>query len=107
MRFNLPNFTRRREKLIPVEFVPVSQVFQPMVEVKFLKDVSGWVGENKSSRKKWSFSTGQIIAIDADKAREFVAKGYCEPTHPLDPPLSHDEVLEFRSNVTVVGLGGN
>lgn len=106
MRFNLPNFNRRRLQLIPVEFVPVSQVFRPMVEVKFLKDVSGWVGSDKSTRKKWHFAAGQTYAIDAEKAREFVAKGYCEPINPLDPPLSHDEVLEFRSTVTVIGLGG-
>jgi hypothetical protein len=101
---NLPNFSLRRQRLTPIEFVPAFQVFKPMVEVRFLKDVSGWVGGTKKLRKKWSFATGEIAAIDSDKAREFVAKGYATPTHPLDPPLTRTEIEDFQGQVTTVGL---
>lgn len=92
--------------LTPVEFVPVHKVFKPMVEVVFLKDVSGWVNGDKTTRKKWAFSAGKTYAIDKDKAREYVAKDFATPVHPLNPPLEHDEILEFRSQVTTISMGG-
>lgn len=103
--FHLPNFSRRRQLIEPVTFVPVRKVFKPMVQIKMLLDLSGWV-DGKESRKRWSMPAGSMQMVDEDKAREFVAKRYAEFVHPPREPISADEQAEYDSQVTRISMGG-
>lgn len=100
---NLPNFGRRRERLEPVRFAPVSQVFQPQVKVRALKDISGWA--NRRRRIKWSIGAGRVGYLNEDKAREFSIKGYVEILDGKVKPVSEAEAEEFLSQVTVLDIG--
>ena len=100
----LPNFDRRRRRLEPVTFVPVERVFAPQVKVRATRDLNGWA--DKTKRVKWHIPHGRVGCIDADKAREFQAKGYVEILDGAVKPVSEDEAAEFMSTVTTLSLGG-
>jgi hypothetical protein len=100
---NVPNFSLRRRKVRPITFVPAEQVFKPQRMVRMTKDVNGYVAPG--DRRKWELSYGREYAIDEDKAREFVIKGYCVPVD-WEVVASEDERAEILSNVTIIGLGG-
>jgi len=95
---------RKRKDLHVVKFVPVSKVFKPMVEIRFLVDISGWVDRDK--RIKWSAAANTVEIIDEDKAREFVAKGYAEFVKRPKQPISQDEQDEHLATVTQLTPGG-
>lgn len=95
-----PDFNRRRQREIPISFVPVERVFQPQVRVRSLVDLSGWASRDR--RVKWSISAGRIGCLDADKAREFQTKGYVELLDGEVKPVSEDEAAEFLSTVTTI-----
>jgi len=94
---------RRRRELQPVTFVPVEQVFKPMIKVRALADISGWADRDR--RVKWSIPHGRIGMLDDAKAREFQAKGYVEILDGAVKPVSEDEAAEFLSTVTTINLG--
>lgn len=100
---NLPNFTRRRFALEPVQFIPITKAFKPQVKVRAKRDINGWA--DRSRRKKWHIGAGSIGCIDHDKAREFAVKGYVEILDGDVKPVSEDEAAEFLSTVTVLNLG--
>lgn len=101
---NLPNFTRRRRSTEPTRFVSLEQAFQPQVKVRATRDLNGWA--NRDRKIKWSIPHGRIGCIDADKAREFAAKGYVEILDGTVKPVSAGELDEMLSTVTTIGLGG-
>ena len=103
MKFYLPNFKRRRLKEIPVTFEPVHKVFTPQRMIRMTRDVNGWVSHDQ--RKKWNLGYGREYAIDEDKAREFVIKGYAIPVG-WEVTVSDDERAEVMSTVTTISLGG-
>lgn len=100
--FNHPDFARQRQKLIPVTFAPVRNVFKAQIQVKALKDVNGWA--DKQARTKWAIKTGRYYMVDEDTAREWEVKGYAEITKGEVRPVSEDERAEMMSTVTVVDL---
>lgn len=100
---NLPNFTLRRRRLDRAEWVTAEAAFKPQRMVRMKQDVSGWV--SPEIRKRWSLSYGKEYAIDEDKAREFVIKGYAIPVG-WEVDASDDERAEVLSTVTRIGLGG-
>jgi hypothetical protein len=103
---NLGRFRRRHgQALEPVTFVPIRKAFKAQRMIRLNRDVSGWVGGDKRTRKKWSLSAGKEYAIDEDRAREFIGKGYAEPVG-WDPNLSDDERAELEAQVTTIGMGG-
>lgn len=101
---NLPNFQRRRRALQPVTFVTVERAFKPQVKVRATRDLNGWADRDR--KVKWSISHGRVGCIDADRAREFEAKGYVEILDGTVKPVSADELAEMQSTVTTIGLGG-
>lgn len=103
MTFATPNFVRRRQKLEVIEFLPVKKAFKPQRLIRMKTDISGWVSQ--ADRRKWSLSDKKEYAIDEDKAREFVIKGYAEPIG-WKPVVSEDEKAEMLSSVTTISLGG-
>lgn len=103
MTFSTPNFTRRRQKLEVVQFLPVKKAFKPQRLIRMNRDTNGWVSQ--ADRRKWSLQDGKEYAIDEDKAREFVIKGYAEPIG-WKPIFSEDEKAEMMSSVTTISLGG-
>lgn len=90
---------QRRESLKPVRFEPVN--WQPQVQVKFTRTVTGWLDRDK--RVKWEFHAGTTHMIDEQHAVEFIVKGYA--TGELPRAVSDDEKAELRSNMTTIGLG--
>jgi hypothetical protein len=102
--FNHPNFIRRREKLKPVEFQPVSEVFEPQVGVIPKSDLSGWVDRRR--KVKWSMSAGRKYYLNEAKAREFETKGFLDIVSGAVAPVSDDERAEFLSQVTRISMGG-
>lgn len=103
MTFNLPNFGLRRQKLVPVTFVPVAKAFEAQREIRMRQDVNGWVNDDKGTRRKWSLSAHRVYAISEKKAREFCVKGYADPVG-WDLIASHDEVVEARSNIKTINM---
>ncbi len=106
----LPGFTRRAKpmagELEPIVFEPVRRVFRAQVQIRMRKDVSGWVGD-KAERRRWALRSGRLYAIDEERAREFVAKGYADFVHPPAQPISDDERAEYEAQVTRVDLGAS
>lgn len=103
--FNHPNFVKKREKLIQVEFVPVKNVFKAMVQVRAMRDVSGWVDVRK--RTKWAMKKDCLYMLDEDKAREFITKGYVEHVQGDYKPVSEMERDEMLSTVTNLYTGNS
>lgn len=101
--FGIPNFNRRRQRLEPVRFVPVSQVFEPQVKVQALRDLNGWADRDR--RVKWTINRGRVGFLSADIAREFEVKGYVRIVEGEVEPVSEDEAAEMLSNMTTVTLG--
>lgn len=93
---------QRRKQERPITFVSVMEAFQPQIKVRFLKDVSGWASRDR--RVKWSIGAGKVGTLDADKAREFQAKGYLEILDGTVKPVTQTELDEILATVTVVGL---
>lgn len=102
---NIPNFARRRERLEPVAFVPVSRAFRAQVKVRALHDLSGWASQSR--RVKWHIGAGRIGCIDEEKAREFASKGYVEILDGKVRPVSEAEAEEFLSTVTILNMGAS
>jgi hypothetical protein len=102
--FSHPNFARKREKLVPVKFVPVSKAFKRQVKVVANRDLNGWV--DRGRKIKWGIPAHKPVWIDEDRAREFATKGYVEIIEGKVKPVSPDEAAEFLSQVTVIGMGG-
>ena len=90
---------QRREALTPITFEPVN--WSPQVEVTFTQDINGWL--DREQRIKWSFRAGQTVYVDEEHAVEFIVKGYATGTLPRE--VSQDERDEFRSQITVIGMG--
>jgi hypothetical protein len=90
---------QRKESLRPVEFKPVN--WQPQVQVKFTRTVTGWLDRDK--RTKWQFAAGSTHMVDEQHAIEFIVKGYA--TGELPRPVSDDERADIRSVMTTIGLG--
>lgn len=102
---NLGRFRRKHgQEPGPVEFVAVRKAFKPQRMIRLTRDVSGWVGGDKRTGKRWSLSAGREYAIDEDRAREFIGKGYAVPVG-WDPNLSDDEIAELEAQVTTIGMG--
>lgn len=101
---NLPNFVRRREKLEPIRFEPVTKVFQPQRMIRMRQDVNGWA--DRRARIKWQLSAGKEYAIDEGKAREFCIKGYADPVG-WEVNASQDEIAQTLSSVTVINMGNH
>lgn len=99
--------TRKSRDLRPVTFVPIEQAFKPQVKVQAVRDLSGWVGGDKRNRVKWEIGKGRIGCIDADKAREFAAKGFVRILEGKVEPVSEDELAELLSQVTIIGPGAS
>lgn len=99
----LPNFRRRRQKLEPVTFVPVSKVFKAQVTVQAKLDLNGWA--NVEKRLKWSVGKGELFYMDEDKAREFAVKGFVRVIEGDVKPVSDDEAAEIKSTSTTITLG--
>jgi hypothetical protein len=99
---NIPGIlrARRKAKVGTVEFLPVSSVFRPQREVVMLKDVTGWVNNDKRTGKKWHFNTGGKYYIDDNMADSFILKGYAEGQ--LSRSYSEDEIAEMRSAVQTI-----
>jgi hypothetical protein len=87
----------------PVTFVPVERVFKAQVKVRALRDINGWA--NRDRRVKWHIGAGRVGYLDEDHAREFSIKGYVEVIDGSIKPASEDEVAEFLSTTTTIGLG--
>lgn len=105
MTFNLPNFERKRRRMEPVEFVPITKAFKRQVQVVANRDLNGYL--YPGSDKKWHIPAHRPVWIDEDKAREFQAKGYIEIVGGKKiKPVSPDEAAEFLSQVTTIGMGG-
>ena len=102
--FGIPSFRRRRERAIPLTFVPVERVFKHQVRVRATRDLNGWADRRK--RVKWHIAHGSIGYLDEDKAREFQIKGYVEILAGEVKPVSPAEAEEFLSTVTTISLGG-
>ena len=96
---------REREGRPPVKFVTVEEAFEPMIRVRALLDISGWV--NRERGIKWSISKNEIGMLSQDAAREFSIKGYVEILDGTVKPVSEDEAAEMLSTVTTVSLGGS
>jgi hypothetical protein len=99
----VPDFKRRRWKLKPVTFVPVSRAFKPQIKVRATRDLNGWA--DREQKVKWHIPTGSIGCIDAETAREFAAKGFVEILEGAVRPVSEAEAAEFLSQVTIIGPG--
>lgn len=102
-KIHLPNSSRRRARLEPVTFVPVSRAFKAQVKVRATRDLSGWASRDK--RVKWHIGHGRVGCMDEDKAREFAVKGFVEILDGEVKPVSEQEAAEFLSHVTVIGPG--
>lgn len=89
---------RQHKELYPVRFVAVD--WSPQVQVKFTRDVNGWLDRDK--RIKWHFAAGSTHMIDEQHAVEFITKGYA--TGELPRHVSDDESAEIRSVMTTIGL---
>jgi hypothetical protein len=90
---------RQHSELYPVTFAAVD--WQPQVEVRFTRDINGWLDRDRSV--KWHFSAGSTHMVDEQHAVEFIAKGYATGTLPRH--VSDDEHAEIRSVMTNIGLG--
>lgn len=103
---NIPGIlrARRKKQFEAVTFVPVSQVFKPQHRIKMLKDVTGWVNNDKSTRTKYHFRTAETYFVDSELADSYIIKGYAEGE--LSRHYSADEVEQIKSAVAVVGMGG-
>jgi hypothetical protein len=101
----LPSYfnRRRRKQLEPIQFVPVSKAFDPQIKVRALRDLNGWVNEDR--RVKWSIGRNQIGFLNESKAREFEVKGYIEIITGKVIPVSEDEAAEMLSTVTTISMG--
>lgn len=100
----IPNFVQRRRRLQPVTFVAVEQAFKPQIKVRALSDLNGWVDRDR--RVKFHIGKGQIGFMDADRAREFKAKGYLEIVEGQVAPVSQTELDDLLSNRITISLGG-
>jgi hypothetical protein len=98
-----------------VEFVPIEDVLEPQVEVTALSDISGWVTDKgvlgpkylaEENRRKISLKAGEKYYVDEKTARSWTAKGFVTPTEEFKQPLSEDEVAEYRSELTTLGMEG-
>jgi hypothetical protein len=99
----------RKRNIPTVEFVPVEKAFKPMVEVVLLASVSGWVNDDKGTKKRWNLPAGSTQVIDDEHARDFVAKGYAAYRHKKDykdSGLTDEEIAERKASVTKLSLGG-
>lgn len=99
----LPGFERRRRKLEPVRFVPVSKAFEPQVRVQAVRDLNGWV--DRERRVKWQIGRHQIGFLNEAKAREFETKGFVRILNGDVTPVSEDEAAEMLSTSTTITLG--
>lgn len=95
----------KRAELKPITFVTVEQVFTPQVKVRAVRDLSGWASRER--RVKWEIPKGRIGCMDAEKAREFAAKGFVEVLEGEIRPVSQDELDEFLAQVTTISVGGS
>jgi hypothetical protein len=89
---------------VVIKFVPVERVFKPQVKVRATRDLSGWA--NREKGVKWHIRHGRIGCMDADKAREFAAKGFVEILEGDIKPVSPAEQEEFLAQVTTISVGG-
>jgi hypothetical protein len=92
---------RRRAK--PLKFVTPSEAFEPQVEVRMLKDVTGWV--DRGRREKFHLGAQRTYMVDEQTAVEFITKGYAAGELPRE--VSEDERAEIRSVMTTIGVGAN
>ena len=99
----IPDFEKRRDKLAPIEFVPVKSFFKPQRKIKMRQDVNGWA--DRSRRLKWHLAAGQTYYIDSEKALEFIVKGYA--TGELPRPVSDSEKEHLLSEMTRIGINKN
>jgi hypothetical protein len=90
---------RQYKELHPVRFAPVN--WEPQVEVKFTRDVTGWQDTNE--RVRFHFKAGKTYHVDEQHAVEFIVKGYA--TGKLPRHVSEQEKQELRSVMTTIGLG--
>lgn len=86
-----------------IKFVPVERVFKPQVKVRATRDLSGWADRAKGV--KWHIPVGSMGCLDADKAREFWAKGFVEIIEGDIKPVTEAEMDEFLSQVTTISIG--
>lgn len=104
---NIPGILRakRRVPIEEVRFLPITQVFKPQRHVVMLKDVTGWVNNDKRTARKWHFSAGKEYFIDTDVADQFIVKGYAKGE--LSRHFSDDELAEIRASVVNIShIGG-
>ena len=90
----------------PVKIVRSSEAFQPQVKVRATRDLNGWVDRGGRSGRpvKWAIPQGRLGFLDADRAREFAAKGYVEIIEGKIKPVSPSELEEYRSQMTTIGV---
>jgi hypothetical protein len=94
------------KQLEEVTFLPVTQAFKPqrMIKIRSGHDMSGWLNDDVETRKRWAMAGGKEYAIDEDKARDYIAKGYATPVG-WDPELTDAEIEAAQSKRTIVDLG--
>jgi hypothetical protein len=90
----------------PVKIVSPEAAFAKQVKVRATRDFNGWVDRGDRSGKpvKWALARGRIGYMDEAHAREFAAKGYVEILDGKVRPVSSDELAEFRSQMTTIGV---
>jgi hypothetical protein len=98
-------FTKKKPEVIPVTFAPIRKVFKPQIQVRTLKDISGWVDREK--KIKYHLGAGKFYYLDEETAREFAVKRYVEIHNGTVRPVSPQERAEILSTVTTIGMGAN
>lgn len=73
--------------------------FQPQTSVLMLRDVGG---KFEDGVHRWSLSAGQKYWLDAEKADEFIIKGYAQGN--LSRDYSEDEMAFIRSSMQTITL---
>lgn len=103
---NIPGILRakRKARFKPVVFTPVENVFKPQHRIEMLKDVSGWVNNDKSTGTKWHMQFGKVYFVDSETADSFIVKGYAKGE--LSRHYSDDEMAQIKSSVANIGMGG-
>jgi len=93
----------RAKTIKPIRFVAVEHVFEPLIKVRALRDVSGWASRDK--RIKYALGNGRIGFVDEQTAREWQVKGHIEIVSGDVKPVSPDEAAEILSTLTTIGPG--
>lgn len=104
--FNLPQIRRRmRKEAIPSGepiWLPPEKVFKPSRAIKMTRTVTGHLGNDKRSGKKWQLDYGKTYFVDTEVADQFIIKGHA--IGELSRDYSEDEMVEIRSTMTNIGL---